>query len=187
MNNLNTTVNNLEWRRSKVLELSSQGYTQSEIAKILQVSQPSVNRDLTYLAKQAQENLKTHIQHTLPLEYKRCLNGINQVLKQAWRISQSQDTKKEERLAALSLVNNCYKFIMDLTTNGVVITDAIRYVQGQMDHLNGQEKKLLQDIQGQQQGEQQQKSEGESEVRPEPETESEAEAEGERKTYNDVF
>lgn len=76
---------------------------------------------------------------------------------------------------------------MDLTTNGVVITDAIRYVQGQMDHLNGQEKKLLQDIQGQQQGEQQQKSEGESEVRPEPETESEAEAEGERKTYNDVF
>jgi hypothetical protein len=30
MNNLSSTVNNLEWRRSKVLELSSQGYTQSE-------------------------------------------------------------------------------------------------------------------------------------------------------------
>jgi transcriptional regulator len=109
-------VNNLEWRRSKVLELSSQGYTQSEIAKTLQVSQPSVNRDLTYLAKQAHENLQTHIQQTLPLEYKRCMNGINQVLKQAWQISQSSEVKKEERLAALSLANNCYKFIMDLTT-----------------------------------------------------------------------
>jgi hypothetical protein len=35
---------------------------------------------------------------------------------------------------------------MDLTTNGVVITDAIKYVQGKMDHLNNEEKKLLQDI-----------------------------------------
>lgn len=34
---------------------------------------------------------------------------------------------------------------MDLTTNGVVMTEAIKYVQGKMDHLNNQEKKLLQD------------------------------------------
>ena len=57
VNNLSTTVNNLEWRRSKVLELSSQDYTQSEIAKTLQVSQPSVNRDLIYLARQAPREL----------------------------------------------------------------------------------------------------------------------------------
>jgi hemerythrin-like domain-containing protein len=74
------------------------------------------------------------------------MNGISQVLKQAWQISQSSEVKKEERLAALSLANNCYKFIMDLTTNGVVITDAIKYVQGQMDHLNKSEKSLLRDI-----------------------------------------
>jgi hypothetical protein len=35
---------------------------------------------------------------------------------------------------------------MELTTNGVVITDAIKYVQGKMGHLNNQEKRLLQDI-----------------------------------------
>ena len=35
---------------------------------------------------------------------------------------------------------------MDLTTNGVVITDAIKFVQGKMDHLNKTEKALLQDI-----------------------------------------
>jgi hypothetical protein len=44
------------------------------------------------------------------------MNGISQVLKQAWQISQSSEVKKEEGLAALSLANNCYKFIMDLTT-----------------------------------------------------------------------
>jgi hypothetical protein len=90
--------------------------------------------------------LKTHIQHTLPLEFKRCINGINQVLKQAWQISQSSDVKKKERLTTLSLASNCYKFIMELATNGVVITDTIKYVQGKMDYLNKEEKKILQDI-----------------------------------------
>jgi hypothetical protein len=33
------------------------------------------------------------------------------------------------RLQALSLINDCYKYIMDLTTNDVVITDAIKFVQ----------------------------------------------------------
>ena len=35
---------------------------------------------------------------------------------------------------------------MDLNTNGVVITESIKYIQGKMDHLNNQEKKLLHDI-----------------------------------------
>jgi hypothetical protein len=34
---------------------------------------------------------------------------------------------------------------MDLTTNGAVVTDAIKYVQSKMDHLNTAEKQLLQD------------------------------------------
>ena len=34
-------------RRRKVLELRSQGYSQSDIAKILQVSQSTVSRDIS--------------------------------------------------------------------------------------------------------------------------------------------
>jgi len=50
MNNLNTSVNSgLEWRRSKVMELASQGYNQSELARISQISQPTINRDITFL------------------------------------------------------------------------------------------------------------------------------------------
>ena len=44
--------NSLEWRRSKVLELSSHGYNQSDISKILQIRQPTISRDLRYLEKQ---------------------------------------------------------------------------------------------------------------------------------------
>jgi hypothetical protein len=38
------------------------------------------------------------------------------------------------RLQALSLINDCYKYIMDLTTNGVVITDAIK--QGETNYVH---------------------------------------------------
>jgi hypothetical protein len=36
---------------------------------------------------------------------------------------------KESNLQALALINDCNKYKMDLTTNGVVITDAIKFVQ----------------------------------------------------------
>ena len=55
-------------------------------------------------------------------------------------------TDNKTVLQALALINDCNKYKMDLTTNGVVITDAIKYVQGQMKHLNKSEKALLQDI-----------------------------------------
>jgi hemerythrin-like domain-containing protein len=57
---------------------------------------------------------------------------------------------------------------MDLTTNGVVITDAIKYVQGQMQHLNNQENVCLQDVN-------------------ENNEESEKQEQQEQRTHNGVF
>ena len=50
--------NSVEWRRNKVQELASQDYNQSEISGILQISQPTINRDITYLRQQAKHNIK---------------------------------------------------------------------------------------------------------------------------------
>jgi hypothetical protein len=44
-------------------------------------------------------------------------------------------------LQALALINDCYKYIMDLTTNGVVITDAIKFVQTNKEKLSMSTKK----------------------------------------------
>jgi DNA-binding NarL/FixJ family response regulator len=46
----------LEWRRSKIAEFDSQGYSQPEIARVLQVSIGTVNRDLSILRQQAKTN-----------------------------------------------------------------------------------------------------------------------------------
>jgi transposase len=51
----------IDWRRDKVQELSSQGYSQREIAQILQVSNGTVNRDLSVLRLQAKANIKRYI------------------------------------------------------------------------------------------------------------------------------
>jgi hypothetical protein len=44
-------------------------------------------------------------------------------------------TDDKTRIQALALANDCYKYIMDLTTNGVVITDAIKFVQTNKEKL----------------------------------------------------
>ncbi|MGA9296864.1 MAG: hypothetical protein WBV72_05600, partial [Nitrososphaeraceae archaeon] len=67
------------------------------------------------------------------------------MLKMVWNMIIT-DSVNQPKMQALSLISDCYRYQMDLVTNGVVITDAIKYVNGKMDHLNKQEKKLLQDI-----------------------------------------
>src|ERR671929_2063538 len=98
MNNLSSFMNSndnksnssLEWRRSKVQELASQGYNQSEISRILQISQPTINRDLSYLRQQAKSNIKRYIDERLPEEYEKCLVGLTAILKEAWTIASQQ-------------------------------------------------------------------------------------------------
>ena len=73
----------LEWHRSKVQELASQGYNQSEISRILQISQPTINRDISYLSRQAKANIKRYIDDRLPEEYEKCLVGLTAITKEA--------------------------------------------------------------------------------------------------------
>ena len=67
------------------------------------------------------------------------------------RIVNKQYKGDKTKLQATEITNDCYNYIMDLTTNGVVVTDVIKFVQGQTDHVNNQETKLLHDIQQRQQ------------------------------------
>ena len=126
----------LEWRRSKVVELNSQGYSQPETAKILQVSLGTVNRDLSIIRQQSRKNLQMHIEKTLPDEYHRCLTGLNQVLKTCWYIVNKPGTDDKTKLQATAIINDSYKYVMDLVTNGSVITDAIKHVTQLQNNVN---------------------------------------------------
>jgi hypothetical protein len=117
----------LDWRRNKVAELDSQGHSQPEIAKILQVSIGTVNRDLSVLRQQAKEKIRKYIDQRLPEEYEKCLVGLTAILKEAWSTSQQTEDRRE-KIQALSLAKDCYSMKLDLLTNATVVDDAIRFV-----------------------------------------------------------
>ena len=135
---------------------------------------------MVYLRQQAQENLHKHIHETIPHEYNQAMVSDKSGLKEVLVHCQQRDSRRKTRLQALALINDCNKIRVDLSTNGVVITDAIKYVNGKMDHLNKQEKKLLQDIQ------EKQKEEVEAEA-VEAEDVSEGLDTTEQQTHNTVF
>jgi orotate phosphoribosyltransferase-like protein len=124
----------IEWRRDRVLELSSQGFGQSDIATVLQVDKSIISRDVAYLRHEAQEKIKTHIEKTMPEEYQKGMVSIDQVLRITWSIV-SKTADERVRLQALALIDQCNSHKMDMVTNGAIITDALKYVNGKADKL----------------------------------------------------
>jgi hypothetical protein len=65
-------------------------------------------------------------------------------LKQTLEIVESTSDPKL-KLQSRAIANDCYEYIMDLATNGIVVTDATKYlnakmdVNAKMDQVNGQE------------------------------------------------
>src|SRR5919202_4873407 len=119
--------NQVQWRRDKVQELCSKGYSQREISQILQVGLATVNRDISYLRQQAKDNIKIYIDERLPEEYEKCLVGLTAITKEAWNTAANTEDKRE-KLQALSLAKECYSMKLDLLTNATVVDDAIRFV-----------------------------------------------------------
>ncbi len=119
--------NQVEWRRDKVQELCSKGYSQREISQVLQVALATVNRDISHLRDQAKHNIKRYIDERLPEEYEKCLVGLTAITREAWDTSQQTEDKRE-KIQALSLAKECYSMKMDLLTNATVVDDAIRFV-----------------------------------------------------------
>ena len=93
----------------------------------MQISQPTINRDLSFLRQQARQNIRKYIDERLPEEYEKCLVGLTAILREVWNTSQ-QAQDKREKIQALSFAKECYSMKLDLLTNATVIDDAIRFV-----------------------------------------------------------
>ena len=119
----------LQWRRNKVLELSSQGRSQPQIARILQVGLGTVNRDLQYLKQEAKENIKKCIDQRLPLEYQKCLVGLDAILAKTWDIANNEESLEKDRLQAVSIGMQAYAMKLDLLSSATVVERAVQFVE----------------------------------------------------------
>jgi DNA-binding transcriptional regulator LsrR (DeoR family) len=113
-------------RQYRVAELLAQGYTnQSEIAHKLNVSEPTVSRDIQFLNRQAQENLKIHVERRIPFEIEKCYIGLNLVLKKAIEITNLDNAKISEKVAALQVVLTTYDKMWEVILGRPLLKEVI--------------------------------------------------------------
>lgn len=143
---LKSKQHQLNWRRTQVLELASQGYNQREISLKLQIDPAAVNRDIQFLKQKAQDSLQKHIHETVPEEYQKCMVGMKTILKKTLQIAETS-SDPAIKLQAHGVAKDCYKFIMDMSTNAGIVSDALKYVARKKEELatlenDGEEKEL---------------------------------------------
>ena len=126
---------NIELRRSRVLDLLAQGLPQNQIAQQLNVSSATVSLDIQYLECSAKQNIEKQLHEILPMQYSKTMAGLNQVL-------------KKTKLQSLALVNECYRLIMELSSDGNVIKEAMAFVRKHKPSPE-EEQKVIEDIQNQ--------------------------------------
>ena len=98
---MSTKSEQLEWRRSKVVEMRARGMSQIEIAHELQVSKQLISSDVQYLRSQAKESIKEYVTEHLPEQYEVCLSALDTILKHAFEILETSPDNRE-KLQAMS-------------------------------------------------------------------------------------
>jgi transcriptional regulator len=128
----------IEWRRSKVIELRARGLSQIEIARELQVSKQSISLDMKSLREQAKASISLYLTEHLPEQYQICLCALDTILKHTYEILQ-QAHDNREKIAALELYMETHMKKLELLSNAVTIDHAFRYVQSRQHQQEQQE------------------------------------------------
>jgi predicted transcriptional regulator len=108
-NNLKNNKKQIEWRRNKVRQLLLRGNTQSEISRILHISQPTISRDIDYIKSRYITNSKNTYRR-LSEEYINISLGVDEMIKNSWKIVDDNRTNVKSRLKAMSVIKECYKY-----------------------------------------------------------------------------
>ena len=124
---MGTKSDQLEWRRSKVVEFRSRGLTYGEIARELQISRTSITSDVHYLRNQAKESIREYTTEHLPKQYQVSLTALDTILKHAFEIIETSDDNRE-KLQAMELFKDTHLVKLELLSNATTIDSALNYI-----------------------------------------------------------
>lgn len=101
---------------------SSAAFSESEIAARLNVSQPTLSRDVKALNRESQDVIKTLVKEYYPLEFRNIINSIKMVLKKSWEIINDSTGKysNKDSLNALKLVIDASQTNLEILLKGPV-------------------------------------------------------------------
>jgi IS30 family transposase len=106
---MNQSKFKIEERRRQVASLLAQSMTERQIASQLNVSQPTIHRDIDALKEMSQQFVYDLAKSDLSYFYKESLDGLDEVKKHAWTIysSTNSDVQVKDRLNALRIIADC--------------------------------------------------------------------------------
>ena len=119
----------IEWRQSQVLQYAAFGYSEREIATKLQISQPTIHRDLVILKRRAKEDIRKYIDEQVPFEYKKTLAGLDDIIKYASNIMSDESSgNTKEKMQAASIRIQAYNMKMEMVSGASLIEEGIELV-----------------------------------------------------------
>jgi hypothetical protein len=129
---LSTKADQLEWRRSKVVEMRAIGLSLGEIAGELQVSRASISSDIAYLRNEAKESIKEYTTEYLPEQYQVCLVALDTIIKLAFDIIETSPDNRE-KLQAMELFKDTHLVKLELLSNATTIDSALNYIRSKQE------------------------------------------------------
>jgi hypothetical protein len=72
------------------------------------------------------------------MNYEKCLSGLNQVLQITWEL-QEKSTDNKEKLQSLSLLKDCYKYLMEMSSDSTTIGEAMNFVKERLSKQSEQQ------------------------------------------------
>ena len=139
---MSTKAEQLQWRRSKVIEMRSRGLNQVEIAHELQVSKASISSDMQYLRKQAKESIKEYVTEHLPEQYQICLTALDSIIKHVFEILQNSHDNRE-KLQAMELFKDTHLVKLESLSNATTIDSALNYIRDKQQQQQSQQEATI--------------------------------------------
>jgi len=93
----------MDWRRNKVRELFSRGYSQFEISNMLHISQSTISRDINYIQNKTNKK-DIDPDDQLYEEYEKMDLIFDESIKELWKIIDSSKTSSKEKTKSIGLI-----------------------------------------------------------------------------------
>lgn len=109
----------IQERRRQVLRLLAKGYDQTTIAPSLEVSQPTIHRDIEAL-KRDSRNYVDDMAKYFGFYFQQTIKGIDEVHSDAWSLYHSTKNEKT-KIQALALAKDCCVAKMNMIADGPTV------------------------------------------------------------------
>jgi HTH domain len=119
------TVREIRDRKEKVLLLITKGYSQGDIARELGINRTTVIRDMKNIHQLTDKGLFGLAKVTLPTIYFNCIQGLDEILKECWKINSNLENNPRitqwHKIAALRLAVDITDKKFSMFQNGPTI------------------------------------------------------------------